>query len=159
MIHVPQRPFRNPVPGKNRNQKPNSVWTRPPSSAKNEGLTEKFFREVPRVQIRVSPGDWIVYCKTKFSQHPGERARNVEPATKGDEYCYTVDKYWVVESVSPTGQICLRTPGGKQHIVAADDPHLRRPSLWERIWYRSRFLSARENATARNSDSMAVAGH
>lgn len=110
------------------------------------------------MQVQVHPGDWIVYCKTKYSQHPGERARNVEPTTKGEEYCYTVDKYWVVESVTPGGQICLRTPGGKRHVVAADDLHLRRPTLWERIWYRSRFLSAEQQKVASNSDGMAVAG-
>jgi hypothetical protein len=110
------------------------------------------------VQVQVQAGDWIVYCKTKYSQHPGERARNVEPSAKGDEYCYTVDKFWVVESLTPGGQICLRTPGGKRHVVAADDPHLRCPSLWERIWYRSRFLAAEQNKVASNNDGMAVAG-
>ncbi|MFN6105670.1 MAG: hypothetical protein ACK5EA_14665 [Planctomycetaceae bacterium] len=111
------------------------------------------------MQVHVHPGDWIVYCKTKFSQHPGERARNVEPTAHGDEYCYTVDKYWIIESVTSGGQVCLRTPGGKRHVVTADDPHLRRPSLWERIWYRSRFLAAEQQKVASTSDGMAVAGH
>ena len=111
------------------------------------------------MQVHVHPGDWIVYCKTKFSQHPGERARNVKPTAHGDEYCYTVDKYWIIESMTSGGQVCLRTPGGKRHVVTADDPHLRRPSLWERIWYRSRFLAAEQQKAASTSDGMAVAGH
>jgi hypothetical protein len=44
-------------------------------------------------------------------------------------------------------------------VVTADDPHLRRPSLWERIWYRSRFLAAEQQKAASTSDGMAVAGH
>lgn len=98
-------------------------------------------------------GDWVVYCKTKFSPRPGSRARNIQPASHGDEYCYTVDKFWYVAAIGTDGSLTLRTRRGKQHRVAADDPHLRRPSLWERWWYRDRFT-----VSTPPSDSSGAAG-
>jgi hypothetical protein len=84
-------------------------------------------------------GDWVIYRKTKHSEHPGPRASNVSPARFGESYSYTVDKYWVVQEVLPDGSLRLRTRRGKEHIVAADDPRLRRANLLQRLLYRSRF--------------------
>ena len=60
-------------------------------------------------------------------------AKNVRPARHGDLYWYEVDKYWIVESVSEGGLV-LRTARGKSHVVPADDPNLRKPSLKEWLW-------------------------
>ncbi|MCY2965171.1 MAG: hypothetical protein NT069_16310 [Planctomycetota bacterium] len=90
----------------------------------------------------IKTGDWVIYCKTKFSPHPGTRARNVQPSPNGDEYNYTVDKFWVVTDVAQDGSITLQTRRGKRHVVAANDIHLRRPKLWERWWYRDKFQAA-----------------
>ncbi|MFM8223804.1 MAG: hypothetical protein ACKOJF_33300 [Planctomycetaceae bacterium] len=95
------------------------------------------------------PGDWIIYCKTKFSPHPGARARNVKPTEHGDEYCYTVDKFWVVAGLDSDGMVLLKTRRGNTHRVTRDDPHLRKPALWERLFYRSKFLAA--EATCRDA--------
>lgn len=83
-----------------------------------------------------SPGELIVYVKEKHSCHPGPRARNVQPTRGGDAYSYVVRKYWMIDSVE--GQrLRLRTPGGKLHEVSHDNPHLRRPSIRERLWLRT----------------------
>jgi hypothetical protein len=88
-----------------------------------------------------APGDWVVYCKLKHSVSPGPRAKHVDPAPRGEEYTYQVDKFWVVEEVLPEGRLRVCTRQGKRHTLSADDPNLRRPSLWERIRYAKRFPS------------------
>lgn len=85
------------------------------------------------------PGDWVIYRKTKHSLQPGPRAANVNAARYGDGYSYTVDKFWVVREVHPDGSLLLETRRGKRHVVRPDDPCLRRPNLWQRLWYRDRF--------------------
>jgi len=84
-------------------------------------------------------GDCVIYRKTKYSDHPGPRARRISPTQNGDEYIYLVDKFWVVEEVQADGQIVLRTRRGKQHTISSEDPKLRKARLWERLWFRSRF--------------------
>ncbi|MGB0600116.1 MAG: hypothetical protein ACPGLY_25845 [Rubripirellula sp.] len=86
-----------------------------------------------------SPGDWAVYRKSKSSVSPGPRASNVMAASKGDSYTYVVEKFWVVESVTPDNEVCLRTARGKLNRVSLDDPNLRRPSWYQRIFWRARF--------------------
>lgn len=85
------------------------------------------------------PGDWVIYRKQKSSTVPGPRASNVHAASKGNLYRYTVDKFWVIDSINEDGTLNLRTRRGKQHQVMADDPQLRRARLWERWIHRSRF--------------------
>lgn len=85
------------------------------------------------------PGDWVIYRKQKSSTIPGPRAENVRAASKGNLYRYTVDKFWVVEDVGDDGVLQLRTRRGKRHVVAPDDPQLRKARLWERWIYRDRF--------------------
>lgn len=91
--------------------------------------------------IGFQTGDWVVYRKTKHSPQPGPRADNVVPAEHGDDYTYTVDKYWVVEQVKEDGTLLLRTRRGKEHTIRSSDPNLRKARWWERRLYRSRFES------------------
>ena len=92
-----------------------------------------------------SVGDLAVYKKSKFSTAPGPRAKNVSPAAGGATYSYTVDKYWIVKTVLPNGDLVVQTPRGKEHTLAADDFSLRKPYLWERWFLRSRFRKLSES--------------
>jgi hypothetical protein len=96
----------------------------------------------------LEPGDWVIFRKTKHSEHPGPRASNVAPAPFGEGYSYTIDKYWVVQEVLADGALRLRTRRGKEHIVAPNDPRLRRANLFQRLFYRSRFVSVLEQPLA-----------
>lgn len=87
------------------------------------------------------PGDWVIYRKTKFSTHPGPRAQNVNPASGGEQYSYTVDKFWIVAELLADGELLVQTRRGKSHRVPADDPDLHRARWWERLIYRRRFES------------------
>lgn len=83
-------------------------------------------------------GDLVIFSKTKYSLRPGPRAKNIDPAQHGDTYSYQVDKFWmVVEQVSD--QVVLMTRTGKKHQLDVNDPNLRRPRWWERLWYHNRF--------------------
>ena len=86
--------------------------------------------------------DLVVYVKQKHGPHPSPRAHDVRPTPSGDDYDYVIDKYWVVERVLEDGRLLLRTPGGKLHEIAPDDPSLRRPTWRERValrlWDRAR---------------------
>ncbi len=84
-------------------------------------------------------GDPVIYRKRKCTPHPGPRARHVTPAPRGEDYAYEVDKFWVVAETLPDHRLVLRTRRGKLHVVNENDPHLRRPSLLERIRFRWRF--------------------
>lgn len=101
--------------------------------------------------------DWIIYRKQKRSDSPGPRAKSVYPDENGDKYTYIVEKYWVVKEVKDDGSLLLVTHRGKQHNVPANDPRLRAPSWWERVFLANRFrqVSAdhggKENTTAGNS--------
>ncbi len=91
------------------------------------------------------PGDWVIYRKTKHSPKPGRRAQGVMPARNGDEYTYTVDKFWIVMEVRDDGSLVLKTRRGKQHVLPADLPNLHRTNLLQRWWYRSSFESVQQN--------------
>lgn len=83
-------------------------------------------------------GDLVIFLKTKHSLRPGPRAKNIDPARHGDLYSYQVEKFWmVIEQVSD--RVVLMTRTGKTHQLPADDPNLRRPRWWERLWYHDRF--------------------
>ena len=96
----------------------------------------------------LKPGDWVIYRVQKSSFSPGRRAQDVTPAAGGDAYTYIVEKYWIVENVLDDGQVRLRTRRGKEHVVALDDPRLRRARWWER-W----LLAARFRAVEHSSDN------
>ena len=91
-----------------------------------------------------NPGDWAIYRKQKRSVSPGPRAEEVHAAAAGETYTYVVEKYWIVDEVLRNGEVRLRTRRGKQHVVQADDPRLRRARWWERILLASRFRAVED---------------
>ena len=88
------------------------------------------------------PGQWVIYRKSKRGSSPGPRATSVKANAKGETYSYTVDKFWVVDDVLPSGEVQVRTPGGKTHRISTDDPNLRRAGLIARMLWRHRFERA-----------------
>jgi hypothetical protein len=90
--------------------------------------------------MRYRVGDWVVYRKSKYGAHPGPRAQDVRPASKGDRYSYIVDKFWVVEKILEDGQVLVRTRRGKRHQIASSDPDLRPANWFQRLLYRRRFV-------------------
>jgi hypothetical protein len=99
-------------------------------------------------------GDWVIYRKTKHSRSPGPRAANIDAAPHGDEYSYTVDKFWVVVGVNDDGTMLLKTRGGKQHTIAVIDHKARKAGWWDRWRYKDRFESV-EGTTADATESEA----
>ncbi len=91
-------------------------------------------------------GQWVIYRKSKQSSKPGPRANDVRPTNAGDDYCYTVDKYWIVKSIRENGELVLATRRGKQHTVSAADPNLRPARFWERWLFSKRFESVADQA-------------
>lgn len=85
------------------------------------------------------PGDCVVFRKWKRTCRPGIRAQEVYPAPRGDTYVYFVEKIWRVIDVVD-GSLVLQTRRGKTHLVDADNPNLRRPTLRDRIRHRKRIL-------------------
>jgi hypothetical protein len=85
------------------------------------------------------PGELVVYRKRKHSVRPGRRAINIFPARFGEEYTYYVDKFWRVAEVLPNEQLVLVTRRGKEHVISASDPALRRANWWDRFYHRDRF--------------------
>jgi hypothetical protein len=88
---------------------------------------------------RLSPGEPVIYRKSKCTTHPGPRAIRITPAPRGEDYAYEVDKFWIVGEEPDEDTVLLVTRRGKVHVVRRDDPNLRRPSLWERWRYAARF--------------------
>ena len=88
---------------------------------------------------RYTPGDPVIYRMPKLSARPGQRARDIRPQTQGEFYTYVVEKFWRIADIQDDGKLRLVTRRGKEHVVAADDPHLRKPRWWERMIYGSRF--------------------
>lgn len=86
-----------------------------------------------------SVGDWLIYRKSKRSNSPGHRAQNVSPASRGESYGYTVEKYWIVTEVCDDGSLMVETMRGKRHKLEIEDPAIRKPRLWERWLLRRRF--------------------
>ena len=97
-------------------------------------------------------GDPVIYHKTKYSENPGPRAREVTPTPHGDDYAYVVDKHWRVKNVLPNGKLVLVTRRGKEHVIQADSPNLRPANWWERFFYRNRFPTLDQAAGQRVSD-------
>lgn len=97
---------------------------------------------------RPKSGDWVIYRKQKSSASPGPRAEKIVPASNGEDYTYMVQKYWVVREVLDDGRLCLATRRGKQHVVAPDDPCLRRARWWERWLLAARFRAVESSPGA-----------
>ncbi len=94
-------------------------------------------------------GDWVVYTREKYSPSPGPRAKNVSPALHGELYSYEVDKYWAVREVRNQQELVLETRRGKVHAVPICDVRLRKPSLWERLFYSNRFPNSKTSSNRR----------
>lgn len=88
-----------------------------------------------------SVGDLVVYRKSKRSTAPGPRAKNIQPATHGEEYGYSVDKYWRVARMNDEGKVVVVTRRGKVHELDPDDHSLRQAQWWERLFLSGRFPS------------------
>ena len=84
-------------------------------------------------------GDCVIYRKPKVSVHPGHNARDIRPAAHGDHYDYSVDKCYRVIEVLADHKITVLTKRGRRHILAVDDPALRRAYWWERLLMRRCF--------------------
>lgn len=89
-------------------------------------------------------GEPVIYRATKQSRRPGPRARNVAALTHGDNYSYTVNKYWVVDETAGRERLIIRTRRGKRRTIRPDDPNLRPATWWERLLYNGRFPSAED---------------
>ena len=89
---------------------------------------------------RFRKGDWVVYRRLKYTNHPGRRAHDIYASENGDAYDYFVDKFWVVDDVLADGNLLLRTRRGKTHVVGNQDLNLRHATLWDRIRNRRRFI-------------------
>lgn len=87
-------------------------------------------------------GQRVVFAKDKYGEMPGERAQQISASPKGDAYSYIVEKYWVVDEVMDGGVLLLRTRKGKLHHIHQEDPGLRLPTLWERLFLAGRFPDA-----------------
>ena len=96
-------------------------------------------REEKMVKTSFTPGDFVIYRKTKHSRQPGPRAENIHPSPNGDTYSYTVDKFWIVQEVQEDGTIIAATRRGKQVTLRSDDPMLHRANWFQRLLYRARF--------------------
>jgi hypothetical protein len=98
------------------------------------------------------PGDLVVYRKTKHSTHPAPRAANIQPAPNGDDYSYTIDKFWIVEHVLDDGTIVAATRRGKRNRLKPDDPMLRHANLLQKFLFRNRFAALPDPAPANSSE-------
>lgn len=90
-------------------------------------------------QAMFKRGDAVIYRVTKRSPRPGPRAERVDPEPLGEDYTYTVDKFWRVDAVQDGGLLRVRTRTGKIRVIAQDSPNLRRPRWWESLLHRRRF--------------------
>jgi membrane protein implicated in regulation of membrane protease activity len=98
----------------------------------------KIYRYV-RDRGELEPGDHVIYHKLKFSDHPGQRAEQVQPAAHGEGYSYIVRKPWTVVDTEDGETVEVVTPGGKHHVLEAGDPNLRRAGWLESLAMRVRW--------------------
>jgi len=89
----------------------------------------------------LEPGDYLIYRKPKASLRPGPRALNVQPAQKGDDYRYEVDKYWTLSDILDDGRLVAVTRTGKRVYLTPEDERLRKAGLLTRVLHRDRFPS------------------
>lgn len=84
-------------------------------------------------------GDPIILNKSKVSDHPGPRAENVHASAHGEQYSYTVEKFWAVKEVHEDGAITVVTRTGKEHTFDGSDHRLRAPNLLDKLKNKDRF--------------------
>lgn len=92
-------------------------------------------------------GDKVVYKKQKNSTSPGPRAKDIQPANFGEEYWYSVDKYWLVVNVNEDQTIDVVTRRGKRHRLEPNDQRLRHSAWWEKLIFGTRFPPPPETYT------------
>jgi hypothetical protein len=97
---------------------------------------------------KFKPGDEVVYRKSKQTTQPGPRAQQIRPCPKGDNYTYTVDKFWVIQQVRDNGELVVGTRRGKTHVIEPSDRNLRHPTLWERLRYRASLAQLRQQGVS-----------
>ncbi len=91
------------------------------------------------MQKSFQPGQPVIGRVSKHSPQPGPRARDISPASRGDNYTYDVPKFWRVVEQVDARHVRVRTRRGKQRIVPANGIELRKARWWERVIYRARF--------------------
>jgi hypothetical protein len=107
-------------------------WSVTGSTPWRRGLTALFHHGF-------EPGDFLLYRKTKVSQRPGPRARNVQPAQNGDDYSYEVVKFWRLANVLPDGRLLAVTRTGKEIFLTPSDSNLRKARIVDVVLHRTRF--------------------
>ncbi len=95
---------------------------------------------------RFQVGALVVYRRTEISAQPAPNARQIAPTPSGEGYSYCVDKYWQVKQINADGTLLVRTRGGGEHTVRADDPNLRHASFVERLMLARTFEPTRRSA-------------
>ena len=108
-------------------------------SVRGGNVVNLFFEQLPMKSTRLKPGDWVVYRKQKVSRSPSPRALDTTPSSAGETYSYIIEKYWVVQDVLDDGQVRLCTRRGKEHLIAGNDPRLRKAPWFLRWLRRARF--------------------
>jgi len=94
-------------------------------------------------------GDLVVFCKFKRSACPGPRAKSIHPEPRGEDYAYDVNKFWVVAEAPDADTVVTQTRRGKRHVIEADSSRRRKATLWERLFYRSKFPTLSESEETR----------
>lgn len=95
-------------------------------------------------------GDHVVFSMPKHTNHPGPRAKHIEPENRGEEYSYSVDKYWIVDEVPDRDHVIAKTRRGKRHRLHIEDPRLRRARWWEKIVQSGRYPVTETNRQPSN---------
>lgn len=90
--------------------------------------------------MRIRPGDFVVFSKSKYSSHPSPRAKAIHPTQHGEFYSYIIEKFWKVVQVIDDGTIEVETRRGKRHRLDKNTPLLRRAGLLHQLIYRDRFF-------------------
>ena len=90
-------------------------------------------------KTQLQTGDLVIYRQRKFGRQPALHARNIAPSPNGDDYSFTVEKYWVVSEVRDDGTLVAMSRTGKLRVLAQNDPLLTRATWMQRLLYRSRF--------------------
>jgi hypothetical protein len=90
--------------------------------------------------MRIRPGDFVVFSKSKNSSHPSPRAKSIYPTQHGEFYSYIIDKFWKVVEVVDDEIIEVETRRGKRHRLDKNTPLVRKAGLFHQLIYRDRFF-------------------
>ena len=84
-------------------------------------------------------GDRVVYLVQKQAPPRAGTPDDGLAAVPGTTCSYVVRKLWTVVTGEADGRIEVATPGGKHHVLAVDDPRLRRAGILEMLTFRLRW--------------------